>query len=344
VKTPVIRWLRLVAVIALAIGCGKSQHTGSDAGGDAAAGASGAAGAHGGAGGVAGANGGAAGGTTGTGAGGAAGTGGVAGVGGAAGAGRGGGGGIGGAGTAGAAAGGTGGAGGGGGGALAVTAALDGQKYLMPCGPTKITTGLWCDNIPASSTTGFCSTTGPFLTRGNLMRDETITIGGTPGAIYDVTLRVRGVIEPKHYQNGAPGTPANGTNYGWYVGGEPNPGGDYGKYMLWVSAPVVMQTGTLDGQYYFLNAINHTEAFAAYPTDYTVTLPIAAGAQVRFLADDSNCTMVKNCDDTSVDNQSNPPLAICNQITVAGLPASAGIAQPYPGQFIYLTVISAVMR
>jgi hypothetical protein len=225
-----------------------------------------------------------------------------------------------------------------------VTAALDGQKYLMPCGPTQLTTGLWCQNFPGSPPATGCPLANPFLTRGNVMRDETITIGGAASTIYDVTLRVRGVIEPKHYINGAPGTPANGTNYGWYVGGEPSPGGDFGKYMLWVSAPVVMQTGTLDGQYYFLNAVNHNEAFAAYPIDYTVTLPISAGARIRFLADDSNCSMVKNCDDTSIDNQRSPEQAICNPITIADLPASSGITQPYPGQFIYLTVVSAVMR
>ena len=158
-----------------------------------------------------------------------------------------------------------------------------------------------------------------------------------------MTLRVRGVVEPRHYVGGTQGWAVNGSNYGWYVGGEPSQAGNYGIYMLWVSAPVVMQTGALDGQYYFLNAINHPEAHVSYPIDYTVTLPVAAGAQVRFLSDDSNCSMVRNCDASSVDAYT-PPSGQCNPITIADLPATSGITQPYSGQFIYLTVVSAVMR
>jgi hypothetical protein len=213
----------------------------------------------------------------------------------------------------------------------------------MPCGINQSTSSLVCENYPAHATDPRCPTAGPYLTKGNLMRDDTVAVGGPAGAIYDVTLRVRGVVEPKHFMNGAMGTPANGTNYGWYVGGEPNQSGNYGVYMLWVSAPVVMQTGALDGQYYFLNAVNQFEAHFSYPIDYTVTFPVAAGAQIRFLADDSNCSMIKNCDDTSRDGIG-PVSSMCNPITIADLPASAAIAQPYAGQFIYLTVLSVVMR
>jgi hypothetical protein len=344
--------------LALAAGCGSKSTGGHDAG--ATGGSAGAVGVGGrggsaGTGGVAGD-----GGMAGTGGsstahggnpGGAGGGAGHAGTGGGGNAGTGGGGGNAGtsagttgAGTGGAAGGaGTGGNAGTGGAALSVTAALDGQKYLMPCGPVQSTNWLVCQNYPAAVTNKVCPTAGPYLTKGNLMRDDSVAVGGPTGAIYDVTLRVRGVVEPKHYMNGAMGTPANGTNYGWYVGGEPSTAGDYSKLMLWVSAPVVMQTGTLDGQYYFLNAIEHNEAHFSYPVDYAVTFPVAAGATLRFLADDSNCSMIKNCDDTSVDQVIDPP-AKCNPSTIADLPAGAGIAQPYPGQFIYLTVVSAVMR
>ena len=350
--------MRAAAAIALAVGCGASSSGRHDAGG----GAGGAAG-EGGAGGVAGA-----GGATGiAAASGAAGTGGTAGTGGgdsggqpggrgggssggaepggggAAGiSGAGGAAGIGGTNAAGrggstAAAGGNAGTGGA---PLSVMAALDGQKFVAPCGRTESADFLVCENIPASCS----SIVGPYLTRGNLMRDDTVTVDGPAGAIYDVTLRVRGVVEPKHFINGATGMPANGSNYAWYVGGEPNTSGNYSTYMLWVSAPVVMQTGALDGQYYFLNAVDHLEAHFTYPIDYTATFPVAAGARIRFLADDPNCSMVKNCDDTSIDGIVQGPTTKCNPSTIAGLPASAEIAQPYPGQFIYLTVLSAVMR
>jgi hypothetical protein len=214
-----------------------------------------------------------------------------------------------------------------------VTTALDGQKYLMPCGRDYAYSLLECQDTTCPLSGG--------VPGGHIFRDDTVTIDGPAGAVYDVTLRVRGVVEPKHYVHGAPGEPANGTNYGWYVGGDTGTTASYGVYMLWVSSPVVAQTGTGDGQYYFFNAINHPEAHFSYPIDYTVTLPIAAGAQVRYFAADPNCVMVKNCNDTSVDSAS-PTSVRCNPSTIADLPASSGIVQPSPTQFIYLTVVSVV--
>jgi len=61
---------------------------------------------------------------------------------------------------------------------------------------------LVCQNFPAGTTT--CPA------GGNVMRDQTITFGGTPGTTFNVKLRVRGVLAPKHYVGGAVGTPANG--------------------------------------------------------------------------------------------------------------------------------------
>ena len=53
--------------------------------------------------------------------------------------------------------------------------------------------------------------------------------------------------------------------------------------------------------------------------------------------------MLKNCDDTSVDGITSTT-AMCHPITIPDLPASAAITQPYPGQFIYLSVVSATVE
>jgi hypothetical protein len=224
-----------------------------------------------------------------------------------------------------------------------VTTAFDGQEYLLRCGSTSTISELVCSN---PSPIPYCggSTSTDFLMRGHVMRDDTVTVDGPSGAVYDVTLRVRGVVEPRHYTGGARGSPANGSNYGWYVGGLPSNAGDFNIYMLWVSSPVVSPTDGRDGQFYFLNAINQSEAHFCYPLDYTLTLPVAAGAQVRFFAIDSNCSMVRNCDESSVDGYPGGATVKCNPITLVNLPDSAGISQPYPGQFIYLTVESVVTR
>jgi hypothetical protein len=230
---------------------------------------------------------------------------------------------------------------------------LDGQEWLAACGPVQSYSDLVCTFPPAG---GACmsppagATLDQYTTGGNLARNTTLTMGGPAGTIYDVTARFQGVVEPKHYQGGVQGTAAAGstsTNFGWYVGGEPNYSGNYSVYMLWVSSPVVMPTQHLNmppalaGQYYWLNAINQNEAHFSYRIDYTVTFSVAAGAMVRFLMDDSNCSIIKNCDTTSVEGSGGA--GQCHTITVPNLPAAAAnITQPYDGQFIYMQLLSIV--
>jgi len=202
-----------------------------------------------------------------------------------------------------------------------VAAVLDGQKYLVPCGANQPYSDLVCVNQPQPT----CPQTDPWITRGAIGRDETVTLGGDPGAVYQVTLRVRGVVEPKHFNGGAPGSPANGTNYGWYVGGTPNAVGDYGTFALGVSSPQ---------QTYYLNAIDHLEQHAAYEIDYTVKVPMAGGAKIRFLQSDPNCSMVRNCDSTSIEGAGGA--GQCHPIVIPGL---HGVSQPYNGQFVVLDVV-----
>jgi len=210
-----------------------------------------------------------------------------------------------GAGGGGAAGGGSGASGGGAGSAIA--AALDGQTWAFPCLATLPSSGLTCDD---SSPSG-CQAA----------RDDTVTFGGEAGKVYSVTLRIRGVVEPKHYSGGVKDI----EHEGFYVGGSTSGPGDT-VYMIGVSDPA---------QVYYLNAIEQSEGGGlrptfAFPIDYTVTIPIAGGATVRLFASDGDCRVSRNCDPTSASLRCNPIV----------LPDLTGVVQPAPGQFIVTQVVS----
>ena len=209
-------------------------------------------------------------------------------------------------------------------------AVLDGQQILVPCGATELYSDLVCAQQPyvdQPEPKPKCPDMGPWLTLGAIARDETVTFGGTPGWTYNVTLRVRGVVEPKHFSKGGRPVDGSGTNFGWYIDGGPNEVGSYSTFMIGVSSPA---------HKYFRNAIGYVEAHFAYPIDYTVTLPIDGGASVRFLQSDPTCTIVKNCGADSVEG--NTGAGVCNPIVIPDLP---GIPQPYNGQFVVVNVVSA---
>ena len=217
---------------------------------------------------------------------------------------------------------------------------LDGQKWLAPCGDGSLQTFLACTEPGYGQGGTICplgAAGAAYIDRGLMIRNDTLTFGGTAGKTYDVTVRIRGVVETKHYLNGVKDT----AHDGFYVGGEPMGAGYFGVYMLWVSAPTVQASALGPGQYFYLNAIDHNEGYFSFPVDYTVTISIAAGAEVRFLVNDPNCMMSRNCDANSVSGGT-PTTGVCNTITLPDPPAA--VAQPYDGQFIVMNVVSAVER
>jgi len=196
---------------------------------------------------------------------------------------------------------------------------LDGQKYLLACGADQGYSNLVCQNPQ-----GACPNQGqPYLTLGMHNRDEHVKFGGTAGTVYQVTIHVRGIVEPKHYTGGV----KDAAHEGFYTGGAPSQSGNYNVYLL--------KTSGMQAQSYFLNSLNQQEAHFTYAIDYTVTIPIEGGADMWFLSDDSNCSAIKNCDTSSVDKPGNQPG--CKPITLAGF-NETGITQPYNGQFIVIHV------
>jgi hypothetical protein len=143
-------------------------------------------------------------------------------------------------------------------------------------------------------------------------------MSGEAGTIYEVVLRIRGVVEPKIYDKGQAGEDH------FYVGGEPTPT-NYNAYRLQVSMPA---------QTYFLNSVSAMmgETMGAtryvFPLDHTKAISIAGGATVELAVTDADCLMVKNCKSSA---------GACAPYVIDGIaPAPAG----YNGQFVHIDVAS----
>ncbi len=139
--------------------------------------------------------------------------------------------------------------------------------------------------------------------RWKLKREIVRTFGGEAGITYDVTLHVRGVVEPKNFTGGE-------VRFEHFqAGGEPVKN-DYNFYSLRVSDP--------DATYTF-NRNEQQVGHYTFPVDYVVTIPIRAGATVTMGAYDSNDVAIANHE----------------RHVVAGVaPAPA----PFDGQFFQLDV------
>jgi hypothetical protein len=152
-----------------------------------------------------------------------------------------------------------------------------------------------------------------------------VVLAGDPAQIYDVRLRVRGLLEPRRYAGGALVDPAG--NKWLYAGGAPDPskkngGHAYNVYQVAVSDPK---------QDHFLNHDSddhlgggYVPSHTIYKVDYVVPLRARGGAMVSVITNDKpGSGMINNAD----------------QQTVDGVPAAA-LPQPWDGQFFYLEVES----
>jgi hypothetical protein len=116
--------------------------------------------------------------------------------------------------------------------------------------------------------------------------EKAVTLGGTSGSVYNVTLRVRGIWEPTKIQGGERPNQENPFN----IGGTVPPGSassdaiNYQQYSIQVAEP--KQTFWLNDHQYLAHDI-HRE-------DYTVTVPIAGGAKVSVIMNDGNDRQIAN--------------------------------------------------
>ena len=111
------------------------------------------------------------------------------------------------------------------------------------------------------------------------------TIGGTPGSSYRVKLHVRGATEGTHTQGGQSAEPKN-----YVVGGAPFARGtneaNYEYWRIAVDHPA---------QFYYLNSFDALAlAHVIHALDFEISIPVAAGAQVRLEMRDENGHEISN--------------------------------------------------
>jgi hypothetical protein len=114
---------------------------------------------------------------------------------------------------------------------------------------------------------------------------------GEPGVLYDVTLHIRGVVEPKNFTGGD-------VQFNHFqTGGQPVKN-DYNFYSLKISDPAMTYTTN-----------RHVEKVGHYTfaIDYTVTIPIRSGATVIMGAYDSNDVAIANHEHNIIEGLSPAP-------------------------------------
>jgi hypothetical protein len=192
-------------------------------------------------------------------------------------------------------------------GSLEVADALDGLRVDAPCtGTPVIADGEVCNNVELTSSGGFESA-------------EEVTIGGTPGTTYDVTLRVRGVVEPTNIGGGVRADTSTFEYQGmtWRnvpltVGGTVQ-AADYAQWQIDVESPE---------QTYFLNDYQKTGHYI-FELDYEVTIAMDANTTVTLGATDSNEREIVNYEEYAPD----------------GIPGSMNY-----GQFVQINVVSVAVH
>jgi hypothetical protein len=220
---------------------------------------------------------------------------------------------------------------GGGGSLLDVAKALNGQMMLGPCLHDK-------EAVVCAASNGACPplNTADHALSGALTTDKTITLGGTMGTDYTITLHIQGEVESKAYGGiDQDGTATSPKADGWCVGGTPVTTDAYKVYMLRVTNPDAAKTD------YFLNSLappgasNHT----TYGIDYMASFKAKGGATIRLVAADSNCSMIKNCGPDVSDIKCRAPIIMTGiEPESVALNPTFNFNTAYNGQWIVMTV------
>jgi len=212
------------------------------------------------------------------------------------------------------------------------------------------------DGVPASEVTG-------------TTYSEVFNVaGGDPSRIYDVTVRVRGQVEPRTYTGGqslikgAAGTgqaDPNGTNNLLQIGGQPGTTRvDYNVFMLTIAAPqgaapIPGRDGGAEPTFYAFNSVDsaHEGNHFNFQVDETFTFRVRPGSKVTLTNHDSNCIAIKNCGNGGPYGFASAALCEAQARTIAGvtLPATFrgnalpnGGSQPFQTQFLNFQVTNIV--
>lgn len=176
---------------------------------------------------------------------------------------------------------------------VSVASALHGLRYELPC-------------LDGNS---------PYCNAGNTPAAKVVTIAGTAGKSYTVTIRVRGVVEQKTYNGEMTGN-AQGTNAAFFVAGG-SPANDlWNAYSFKIATP--SKTFYLNG-----GSSGHDYVDAV---DYTAAIIAAAGTSVTLDASSSDSNIARNRD------QANGTAII--------IPSIKPAPQAFNGQFVQIDVLT----
>jgi hypothetical protein len=179
-------------------------------------------------------------------------------------------------------------------------ASLSGLRLEVPCANPKFngdTECHWEQNLLQTADPAW-----------KLKREIVRTFAGKAGALYQVTLHVRGIVEPKNFDGGT-------VQFEHFQTGGTAIRNDYNFYSLRVSDPAAVYT---------FNRNEEKVGHYTFAIDYRVTIPIRGGATVTMGAYDSN--------DVAIANH--------KHFVVAGVPPAP---QPFDGQFFQLDVDSVAI-
>jgi hypothetical protein len=189
----------------------------------------------------------------------------------------------------------------------------------------------------------------PQCVGGSKTLQETLQLGGEPGTIYDVTIHVYGVVEPRVYQGGVRRAGANFNVNAldfWHEGGQvPANPGTYNSYEMHIDPPVPGAANT-----YFLNSRTGGDQTWVIRLDYEATFPVMGGGTIRWRSFDLNCRQITNCDDNECGPLTPKPVAVAS-VAGANPPPPATFVQPYNtganvgrGQWVYIDVTDVAAR
>jgi len=225
--------------------------------------------------------------------------------------------------------------GGGAGGLAQVAAGLNGQMLVGAC--LRDTEASVCATVA-----GACPDTNnaDVALRGVKLTDKTITLGGTPGTPYTITVHVQGEVESKNYVGGADqnAMSMSPSMDGWRVGGTPSTANAYSVYMLRVRNP-----GSTTDTTYYLNSMDPpgVENHTTYGVDYVAQLSAQGGASIRIVAADANCSQIKNCGPTPSGSTCLEPLVPMNiELAVRAANPTFTFTSAYSGQWLGISVVN----
>jgi hypothetical protein len=178
---------------------------------------------------------------------------------------------------------------------------------------------------------------------------RTLQLGGEPGVIYDVTLHVYGVVEPRRYEGGVRRAGAtfdpNGLDF-WHEGGAlPVNPGTFNSYELHVDPPVPGEPND-----YFLNSRTGGDQTFVIRLDYEATIAVPGAGTLQFRSFDANCRQITNCSTNECGPVTPKPL-IVSTVMNAEPPPPLTFTQPFQtdpslgrGQWVYIDVTDVAAR